>query len=83
MQFEVFAHRLEHEFGAGVELASTSYRVARRTDESTAERLRRTSGARVLTRTDGALLALFESPLWLARLESEHPGWVLDRLIAE
>ena len=83
MQFEVFAHRLEHEFGAGVELASTSYRVARRTDEATAERLRRTSGARVLTRTDGDLLALFESPLWLARLESEHPDWVLDRLIAE
>jgi peptide chain release factor 3 len=83
MQFEVFAHRLEHEFGASVELASTSYRIARRTDAATAEHLRRTSGVRVLTRTDGALLALLESPNWLARLEGDHPDWLLDHLVAD
>ncbi len=83
MQFEVFAHRLEHEFGASVELAPTSYRLARRTDLATADLLRRTSGVRVLARTDGALLALFESPLWLARLQGDHPDWILERLIAE
>jgi peptide chain release factor 3 len=59
MQFDVFAHRLEHEFGARVELTSTSYRTARQTDVATAERLQITNGVRVLTRTDGALLALF------------------------
>ena len=83
MQFEVFAHRLEHEFGARVELTSTPYRTARQTDLTTAERLRLTNGVRVLTRTDGALLALFESPNWLARVEADHPEWTLDRLIAE
>ncbi|HWH35238.1 MAG TPA: peptide chain release factor 3 [Acidimicrobiales bacterium] len=83
MQFEVFAHRLQHEFGAAVELLPTSYRVARRTDTATAEHLRRTSGVRVLSRTDGALLALFESPNWLARLEGDHPDWTLDRLVAD
>ncbi len=83
MQFEVFAHRLEHEFGAGVELTSTPYRLARRTDAASAERLRATSGVRVLTRSDGVLLALFESPNWLARLEADHPEWTLERLIAE
>jgi peptide chain release factor 3 len=83
MQFEVFAYRLEHEFGAAVELISTDYRVARRTDEATAERLRRTSGVRVLTRSDGVLLALFESPNWLARLEGDHPDWLLEHLVAD
>ena len=33
--------------------------------------------------SDGALLALFESPYWLERLEGDHPELVLDRLIAE
>ncbi|MDP8953340.1 MAG: peptide chain release factor 3 [Actinomycetota bacterium] len=83
MQFEVFAHRLEHEFGAGVELTSTPYRLARSTDPATGEQLRRTTGVRVLTRADGVLLALFESPNWLARLEVDHPDWTLERLIAE
>ncbi len=83
MQFEVFAHRLEHEFGAGVELTSTPYRLARSTDPATGEQLRRTTGVRVLTRADGVLLALFESPNWLARLELDHPDWTLERLIAE
>ncbi|MDP9419575.1 MAG: peptide chain release factor 3 [Actinomycetota bacterium] len=83
MQFEVFTHRLEHEFGAAVELTSTPYRAARRTDRATAERLRTTSGIRVLTRTDGALLALFESLNWLARIEADHPDWALERLVGE
>ena len=39
MQFEVAVHRLENEFGAPVELTPTSYRVARRTDEASAEQL--------------------------------------------
>jgi peptide chain release factor 3 len=83
MQFEVFAHRLEHEFGAAIDLTLTAYKVARRTDAGTAGRLRRTSGVRVLLRTDGVLLALFESPNWLARIEADHPDWTLERLIAE
>ncbi len=78
MQFEVFTHRLEHEFGAQVELSPSPYRVARRTDAPTAEHLRRTTGVRVMARSDDTLLALFESPYWLQRLESDHPDWCLD-----
>ena len=33
--------------------------------------------------SDGMMLALFESPYWLERLEKEHPELILERLIAE
>ena len=83
MQFEVFAHRLEHEFGAVVELSSTPHKVARRTDEATIEHLRRVGGVTILERSDGTPLALFESRYWLQRLESEHPDWCLDAILFE
>jgi peptide chain release factor 3 len=83
MQFEVAVHRLEHEFGAPVGLSPTPYRIARRTDAASAPTLRSMTGVTVLTRSDGALLALFESPYWLARLESDKPELVLERLVAE
>jgi peptide chain release factor 3 len=41
------------------------------------------TGVTVLERSDGALLALFESPYWLQRVESEQPELTLDRLVAE
>jgi peptide chain release factor 3 len=40
-------------------------------------------GVDVLTRSDGVLLALFESAYWLERLEQEQPELTLERLIAE
>ncbi len=70
MQFEVAVHRLENEFGAPVELSTTGYKVARRTDASSAAPLRAMSGVTVLSRADGTMLALFESPYWLERVES-------------
>jgi peptide chain release factor 3 len=83
MQFEVAVHRLEHEFGAPVELSQTSYKVARITDDASAPTLRGMNGVRVLQRADGSLLALFESPYWLARVEADQPELRLDRLVAE
>ena len=83
MQFEVAKHRLVNEFGAPVELNPTAYRVARRTDEASAPTLRAMTGVDVLRRSDGALLAVFESPYWVQRLESEQPELVLERLVAE
>ncbi|MBW8826456.1 MAG: peptide chain release factor 3 [Acidobacteria bacterium] len=83
MQFEVFSHRLAHEFGAPVELSSTSYKVARRTDAASAAELSRTSGVRVLSRVDGTILALFESPFWLDRLQAERPELTLERIVAD
>jgi peptide chain release factor 3 len=81
MQFEVAAHRLAHEFGAEVELSPTPYRAVRRTDAATATELRASPGTRILARRDGTLLALFESEYWLARLESDHPDWCLERSV--
>ncbi|MBA2281055.1 MAG: peptide chain release factor 3 [Acidimicrobiia bacterium] len=83
MQFEVAVHRLEQEFGAPVELAPNNYKVARLTDDTSAPALRAMSGVRVLQRADGAWLALFESPYWLARVEADQPELRLDRLVAE
>jgi peptide chain release factor 3 len=83
MQFEVAVHRLENEFGAAVELSPTGYTVARRTDAASTADLRAMRGVTVLTRSDGMLLALFESPYWLQRVESERPELTLTRLVAE
>jgi peptide chain release factor 3 len=83
MQFEVAAHRLEHEFGAPAELAPTTWRIARRTDEASTPALRAMHGVAVYLRADGTRYALFESPYWLARVEGDHPELVLDRLVAE
>jgi len=76
-------HRLENEFGAPVELSPTGYTVARRTDDASAAALKSMRGVAVLSRSDGVLLALFESPYWLQRVESEQPELTLDRLVAE
>ncbi len=81
MQFEVFAHRLEHEFGARVELTPTSWSVARRTDPATAERVRELRGTRVLGSLDGTLFALFDSSGRLRRTVEDHPDWVLERVV--
>ena len=82
MQIEVALWRLEQEFGAPTEMSPTSYTVARRTDTGSEAGLRALPGVDVLARADGTLYALFESPYWLARVESEHPELTLDRLVA-
>ncbi len=83
MQFEVASARLADEFGSAAELSMTRYSIARKTDEETMAHLKGMTGVRVLERSDGALLALFESTYWLQRIESDHPEWTLDPLVAE
>jgi peptide chain release factor 3 len=84
LQFDVAEHRLRHEFGAPVEFAPAPWTTARLTDESSAATLGTMSGVTVATRAEGGeLLALFESPYWLARLQSDHPELTLQRLIGE
>jgi len=83
LQFDVAEHRLRHEFGAPVELAPAPWTTARRTDEDSAAALGAMSGVTVAARDDGELLALFESPYWLARLQADHPELTLQRLIGE
>ena len=82
MQFDVAVHRLENEFGAPVELSPTTYSVARRTDAASAEALRSMRGVEVLGRSDGSLIALFESTYWLDRLMADQPELVLESLVA-
>ncbi len=82
MQFEVFAHRLAHEFGAEVDLASAPYKLARRTDQRTSGHLRQVRGTRVLARADGTLLALFDSPYRMERLAQDHPDWCLAPVLS-
>ncbi len=83
LQFEVAQHRLENEFGAPVELNVCTWTTARGTDAESAEKLRGMSGVTVAARSDGELLALFESPYWLQRLEVDQPELRLDKMIAE
>lgn len=83
MQFEVASARLADEFGSAAELSMTRYSIARRTDAETMPHLRGMTGVRVLERSDGALLALFESTYWLQRIESDNPEWTLEPLVAE
>jgi peptide chain release factor 3 len=81
MQFEVFTHRLANEFGATVELKSSRYSTARRTDEQSAAALRKFSSVGIFRRRDATLYALFESPYWLARIQSDHPELTLDLIV--
>jgi peptide chain release factor 3 len=81
MQFEVFVHRLQGEFNAPVELGMVRERIARRTDRTTADKMRGTPGIEVLTGAHGDMLALFDDPRWLARQADAHPDWVLDTIM--
>jgi peptide chain release factor 3 len=83
MQFEVAVYRLETELGAPVQLEASPYTVARRTDEASEAALAAIGGVGVYSRADGTRYALFESPYWLQRVEAEHPGLTLERLVAE
>jgi peptide chain release factor 3 len=82
LQFDVFAHRLASEFGAPAELSPTHVEAVRLTDAESAARLRQLGGIRILHRSDGSLLALFENQYRLKRLEADHPELVLEPLLS-
>ena len=81
LQFDVAVDRLQREFGVAVALDPTPWRTARRTDERGAEVLRDGARADVLQRADGTHLALFTSEFMLDRVQRDHPGVRLDRLL--
>src|SRR5580692_11026395 len=83
LQFDVVLHRLEHEFGAQVELDHLDYTLARRTDAEGARLLAGQRAAEVLTRRqDGAMLALLRDKWRLGQIEREHPDLLLEPLLA-
>ena len=83
LQFEVALHRLCNEFGAPVELTPAPWKTARSTDAVSVETLKDLPGVTVAERTNGELLALFESPYWLERVKVDYPELVLERLLGE
>ena len=83
LQFEVFAHRLENEFNAPVELTGSPYNAIRGTDATSADRLRQIGGIRILQRSDGSLVALFENVYRLQRLLSDEPELTLRSLVVD
>ena len=80
--FEVFGHRLASEFNAPAEILNAGYQAIRRTDPASVARLREIGGIRILNRSDGALVALFENRYRLARLEADEPDLLLEPLVA-
>ncbi|PRX49338.1 peptide chain release factor 3 (bRF-3) [Prauserella shujinwangii] len=84
MQFDVAAHRLEHEFGCTVRLDRLPYHTVRKLGDP-AQRPLIDAGHRseVLTRTDGTELALFDDDMALRILQRRHPDLVLEPLLAE
>jgi peptide chain release factor 3 len=81
LQFEVAAHRLEHEFGAPPLLEPAPYTVARRTDAQGEHELRGVNGVRIAHRADGTRMALFPSEFHLRRITQDHPDVVLQTIV--
>jgi peptide chain release factor 3 len=83
MQFEVATHRMEHEFGAPVELGRLPYSVAMRTDEASAPGiLAAARNAEILRRSDGELLAVFPDKWGLRVLQQNKPELTLEPMVA-
>jgi peptide chain release factor 3 len=83
MQFEVATHRMEHEFGAPVELDRLPYSLALRTDEASAPGiLAAARNAEILRRGDGELLAVFPDKWGLRVLQQNKPELLLEPLVA-
>jgi peptide chain release factor 3 len=83
MQFEVAAHRLEHELHAPIHLETLPYTIARRTRREDIAAIEARRGTEVLERGDGALLALFTDRWQVQWVLRDHPEVVLDPLVAE
>ena len=83
MQFEVATHRMEHEFGAPVDLDRLPYSLALRTDEASAPGiLAAARNAEILRRGDGELLAVFPDKWGLRVLQQNKPELTLEPLVA-
>ncbi len=82
MQFEVVEHRMGGEFSSPVRLERLDYTVARRVQAQDVVALNGERGVEVLTRGDGALLALF-TDIWRVRsVERQLPDVLLEPLVA-
>ena len=83
MQFEVATHRMTHEFNAPIHLQALAYSLARRTRPEDTAALDSLPTIEVLTRGDGALLALFPDRWRLQFIQRDHPDLMLEPLVAD
>lgn len=83
LQFEVAAHRMEHEFGAPVDLEHLPYTLARATSTADVPILERERGCEVAVRDDGTVLALFTDRWRLESVRKAHPTATLEPLVAD
>lgn len=84
MQFEVAAHRLDAEFKSPVRLDHLPYTAVRRLGEPEQRPIVDTgTRSEVLTRTDGAELALFTDEMAMRIMLRRNPELALEPLVAE
>jgi peptide chain release factor 3 len=81
MQFEVATYRMEHEFGAPIELTATPWSVARLTDAEGERLLRDRREAEVLHRANGDRYAVFRSEYQLHHFAADHPEVTLSAVL--
>jgi peptide chain release factor 3 len=82
MQFEVASHRMANELKAPIALERLSYTIARRTRREDVDVLQKERSVEVLTRSDGALLALFSDKWRMDMVKRDHPTVMLEPLVA-
>jgi peptide chain release factor 3 len=82
MQFEVVTQRMAADLNAPIRLERLGYSEARRTCAAHAAELNAMRGIEVLQRSDGELLALFPDRWRLAAVARQHPGLMLEPLVA-
>ena len=83
MQFEVAAHRLEHEFNVPIAFERLPYTTVRRLDDPDQRALVDTGRrSEVLTRADGTELALFLDQHALGVTQRLHPELALSHIVA-
>ncbi|APU14293.1 peptide chain release factor 3 [Actinoalloteichus fjordicus] len=80
MQFEVATDRLQNEFGVTILLNHLPYTVVRRLGDPAERKLVDGTSSEVLTRGDGAELALFTDDITLRLLLRRHPDVKLESL---
>jgi peptide chain release factor 3 len=83
LQFEVAAHRMQHEFRAAITFEHLPYSLARLTSPAAAPVLNAERGCEVAERGDGALLALFTDRWRLESVRRARPDLTLEPLVAD
>ncbi|ROO91011.1 peptide chain release factor 3 (bRF-3) [Actinocorallia herbida] len=83
LQFEVVAHRMEHEFNSPVNLNGLDFSECRLTDAESAEQLAKMRGVEVFKRSlTGDLVVLFADKWRLRAIEREHPDLKIEQMLA-